>query len=135
MPSRRCCRRIRTFYSAVKFVLRVHLLLMMPPSVQVLITPKEPKIQNQLEQDSYVFTDGAGERFMRRIVAGLYRLAMAHPNCRVIFQNLDDRAVLLSAGALRAEQAVLIRGSGVDMSEYRFEPEPPAPPMVLMTAR
>ncbi|MEN5065748.1 glycosyltransferase family 4 protein [Achromobacter aegrifaciens] len=75
-------------------------------------------------------------KLVRAVVARLYRLALGHPNSRVIFQNASDRDLLKSLGAVRDAQVVMIRGAGVDLNEYRAQPEPPAPPVVVtMVAR
>ncbi|WP_417221108.1 glycosyltransferase family 4 protein [Achromobacter spanius] len=75
-------------------------------------------------------------RLVRAVVARLYRLALGHPNSRVIFQNANDRDLLKSLGAVRDEQVVMIRGAGVDLDAYRASPEPPSPPVVVtMVAR
>ena len=75
-------------------------------------------------------------RLVRAVVARLYRVALGHPNSRVIFQNANDRDLLKSLGAVREDQVVIIRGAGVDLDAYRSTPEPPAPPVVVtMVAR
>ncbi|CAB3650979.1 glycosyltransferase family 4 protein [Achromobacter pestifer] len=75
-------------------------------------------------------------RLVRSVVARLYRIALGHPNSRVIFQNANDRDMLKSLGAVRDEQVVMIRGSGVDLTSYRALPEPSSPPVVVtMVAR
>lgn len=75
-------------------------------------------------------------RLVRSVVARLYRLALGHPNSRVIFQNASDRDLLKALGAVRDEQVVLIRGAGVDLDLCRATPEPAAPPVVAtMVAR
>lgn len=75
-------------------------------------------------------------RLLRAVVARLYRIALGHPNSRVIFQNANDRDLLKSLGAVRDEQVVIIRGAGVDLDAFRPMPEPPAPPVVVtMVAR
>lgn len=75
-------------------------------------------------------------RLVRAVVARLYRIALGHPNSRVIFQNANDRDLLKSLGAVREDQVVIIRGAGVDLDAYRATPEPPAPPVVVtMVAR
>jgi glycosyltransferase involved in cell wall biosynthesis len=75
-------------------------------------------------------------RLVRSVVARLYRIALGHPNSRVIFQNANDRDLLKSLGAVRDEQVVMIRGAGVDLDAYRALPEPAAPPVVVtMVAR
>lgn len=75
-------------------------------------------------------------RLVRAVVARLYRIALGHPNSRVIFQNANDRDLLKSLGAVREEQVVIIRGAGVDLDAFAPAPEPPAPPVVVtMVAR
>ena len=47
-------------------------------------------------------------RLVRSVVARLYRIALGHPNSRVIFQNANDRDLLKSLGAVRDAQVVMI---------------------------
>lgn len=77
---------------------------------------------------------GKRAALVRRIVAMLYRLALGHPNSRVIFQNASDRNTLESLGAVRRNQVVMIRGAGVDLSLFEDTPEPVAPPVVVTLA-
>lgn len=79
----------------------------------------------------YVFMRARGG-VMRRAAIWLYRLALAHRHSRVIFQNHSDRDVLLRARVVRAEQVVMIRGSGVDLQQF-YPVEPPATPPVVVT--
>lgn len=76
-----------------------------------------------------------GFDFLRWAALQLYRLALGHRNSRVIFQNTADRDVLLQAGAVRPEQVVLIRGSGVDLQAFAVAPEPPEPIVAVMVCR
>lgn len=74
--------------------------------------------------------------WMREAIKRMYRLALGHPNIKVIFQNPDDRSVLVDAGAIRNnEQAELIKGSGVALHEYRVHPEPADVPVITFAAR
>jgi len=84
----------------------------------------------------FIFTrPSRGVDFLRMAATVLYRLALGHPNSRVIFQNTNDRDVLRKAGVVRMEQVVLIRGSGVDLDEFQARPEPEGPPVAIMAAR
>lgn len=84
----------------------------------------------------FLFLDNSRKGvWVRRVVTLLYRLALGHGNSRVIFQNRNDAEVLQQAGAVRAEQVVLIRGSGVDLSRFRDTDEPSGPPVAIMVAR
>lgn len=79
--------------------------------------------------------ESKGFDFLRWAATLLYRLALGHPNSRVIFQNTSDRDVLLRCKAVRPEQVVLIRGSGVDLERFRATPEPDGKPVALMVSR
>ncbi len=56
-------------------------------------------------------------------------------NVKVIFQNTDDFRETGLAARLRPEQAVMIRGSGVDLSQYRATPMPSGPVVVTLASR
>lgn len=84
----------------------------------------------------FVFmTKGLKACLLRSVVKGLYRLAMRRKNVKVIFQNPDDRDVLLGVKAITSEQVEMIRGSGVDLSLYEVKPEPHGLPVVCFAAR
>jgi glycosyltransferase involved in cell wall biosynthesis len=84
----------------------------------------------------YVFIQGSGLRgLLKRLALILYRLALGHPNSRVIFQNTADRDVLERAGVVRPGQAVLLRGSGVDLARFAPAPWPSVPVTVALAAR
>lgn len=82
----------------------------------------------------YLFTDNRGG-LVKKVALRLYKMALAHPHSRVVFQNSSDREILLQAGVVRLNQAVLIRGSGVDLTEYRYSPEVEGVPVALMVSR
>jgi glycosyltransferase involved in cell wall biosynthesis len=84
---------------------------------------------------SVFVSQGLKARVLRKAVEILYRLALGHHRLRVIFQNPDDRATLVSLGALREDQAVLIRGSGVALADYPMVPETDGVPVVAFAAR
>ena len=84
----------------------------------------------------FVFTARGLYAVLRRaIVLNLYRLALSRPGVRVIFQNTDDQSLLQRYAGLRTEQAVQIRGSGVDLGSWPARPVPEGAPMVLMPSR
>ena len=69
---------------------------------------------------------GLGTAFLRDgwlnlMVKCLYKLALA-PARVVIFQNADDRALFVQAGLLHPEHAMLVPGSGVNITH--FSPPP-----------
>ncbi|MFC3227234.1 glycosyltransferase family 4 protein [Marinibaculum pumilum] len=71
----------------------------------------------------------------RQAVKALFRFAIGHGNGRVIFQNGDDRDLFLRHRLARPERIVMIRGCGVDMTEFSPAPEPEGPPVVMFPAR
>lgn len=84
----------------------------------------------------YVFvSSGIKARALRLGISGAYRLALKSRNAKVIFQNPQDRDLLLSKNIIYQDQAVMISGSGVDLDEYQFLPEPDGTPVVAMASR
>jgi glycosyltransferase involved in cell wall biosynthesis len=83
-----------------------------------------------------VFLSHSGFAGLRKkFISFLYCQAFKQKHLRVIFQNADDRQVLLDIGALSLDQSRLIRGSGVDLHDYPFVCEPDGTPVVVMAAR
>jgi len=68
-------------------------------------------------------------RLLRRPMDFALARLLERPNSRVIVQNEDDRALLLSLRSGADERIVVIRGSGVDTTHFRATPEPPVPPV------
>jgi len=95
-----------------------------------------PAMVSAISGLGFVFVaKGPKAALIRRVVSALYRLALGHRNSRVVFQNGSDRDVLRDLDAVRDEQIVMIRGSGVNLSDYAAVAEPPPPVVVLMVAR
>jgi len=65
----------------------------------------------------------------------MYRVALGHRNLKVVFQNPDDRASLAKLAHLADSKVEMIRGSGVDLTQYNHTPLPPGVPVVLLAAR
>lgn len=83
-----------------------------------------------------VFMEESGGGAIRRsLVSVLYKVAFSQKNLAVIFQNPNDRDALLDSGALELSKVRMIRGSGVDLAEFPFLPEPTGTPVVVMAAR
>jgi glycosyltransferase involved in cell wall biosynthesis len=84
----------------------------------------------------FVFVASGWVADLRRgLVGWLYRLALGHANCRVIFQNADDQALVTQMANLPPDRVVRILGSGVDLSAYNVQPWPEGPPVVMLAAR
>lgn len=62
-------------------------------------------------------------RLLKALLYPLYKLAFGHNNQILIFQNIDDRLLLLDWLKINPSKAVLIRGSGVSLKDYPVLPE------------
>lgn len=71
----------------------------------------------------------------RQVVKTLFRFALGHGNSRTIFQNGDDRDLFLAHRMVAPRRVVMIRGCGVDMTEFAPRPEPEGPTVVMFPAR
>ncbi|PSL12937.1 glycosyltransferase involved in cell wall biosynthesis [Marinobacterium halophilum] len=74
-------------------------------------------------------------KLRRWLVTFLYSTAFKQKRLTVIFQNPDDRDTLLELGVVRSTETFMIRGSGVDLADYPYVPEPVGTPVVVMAAR
>ena len=84
----------------------------------------------------YVFlASGAKAAVLRWLVIALYPMVFGHRNLKVIFQNPDDRTTLAKLAHLPNNKVVMIRGSGVDLIEYKHTPLPQGAPVVILAAR
>ncbi len=72
---------------------------------------------------------------LRLAVSRLYGWSLGHGNARLIVQNPDDGDILVRLGAVKAEGVELIRGSGVDLAQFAFSPDPGGEPVFVLPAR
>jgi len=92
-----------------------------------------PAIYSMITGLGYVFI---GKRvkivLLRLAVRLLYRLGLVS-NRAVFFQNQDDLDLFRRYDLIRNQgQAVLVNGSGVDVTHYRAKPVPPCPSFLLI---
>lgn len=92
------------------------------------------RVVNAISGLGYAFT-GESRRLLSEIVKAAYRVALHRPEVKVIFQNEDDIRTFIEAGIIERSQAVLIRGSGVDLDTFQCTPEPDGNPVVVLPAR
>jgi glycosyltransferase involved in cell wall biosynthesis len=74
-------------------------------------------------------------RVARRFLLPLLRLALMKDASTTIFQNKDNRNDLIQWEIVRADQSVLIRGSGVNTVQFSPAPEPDGLPIVILPGR
>jgi glycosyltransferase involved in cell wall biosynthesis len=95
-----------------------------------------PAIVNAPVGLGFVFSsDKPLAKFLKPLVSVLLRLTLSPRNAHVIFENPDDRAALAKAGMVRPDSTTIIRGAGVDITEFAPAPEPPPPIRVILIAR
>ncbi|MFT5756064.1 MAG: glycosyltransferase involved in cell wall biosynthesis [Alteromonadaceae bacterium] len=83
----------------------------------------------------YVFiSTGLKSKAFKLIISLLYRIALHGAN-KVIFQNNADLNVIKNMGAITPQQVQIIRGSGVNLTQYSFVKEPTKDPVVMLVAR
>ncbi len=84
----------------------------------------------------YVYThETLKTRFLRAMIAPIFRLALNHRRCHALFQNSEDQALMRKAGFIKKATTSLIGGSGVDLDQITPESLPDGPPVVLLPAR
>lgn len=71
-----------------------------------------------------------------RILLKALKFAMNKRNVAIIFQNHDDEAMFIENGVVNPQKINFIKGSGVDLDEYRFSEIPLEEPLIIIfTAR
>lgn len=72
---------------------------------------------------------------LQRLLLIVLRPLLHGASSWVVFQNPDDRDLLVSKRVVRGDRAVVIRGSGVDTDRFTPTPLPDGEPKVLCAAR
>lgn len=73
---------------------------------------------------------------MARVMPQVLKYSHNRKNLLCIFQNDEDKGLYVKHGIIKPEQARFIKGSGVDLKEYCYTPEPTEGKLrVILTAR
>lgn len=81
-------------------------------------------------------TPGWKPKWIRRALAPLLMPVLKNPRADLIFQNPDDRDLLVNMGYVRHDRTHLVISSGVDLDKFIPQPEPEAEaPIALMPTR
>jgi glycosyltransferase involved in cell wall biosynthesis len=73
---------------------------------------------------------------LAKIMPKVLRFSHHGQNLLVIFQNHEDEAMYVKKGIIKKEQARFIKGSGVNLQEFCYTPEPDSDKVkVILTAR
>ncbi len=116
----------------------VHLVTIKPVLLGGLVARwmRVPAVVSAVSGLGYVFiAHGLKARLRQGLVGLVYGWALGHRNQAVIYQNPDDRDTLLAASGLPHSKVEMIRGSGVDLAQYKVAPEVAGVPVVLFPAR
>ena len=93
-------------------------------------------IVNAIVGMGYIFTDNSlVSRLVRPLVRLGFRLFLNPAGSRVVFENNDDLTDFVGAGAVRKQDAVLIRGAGVEPDQYWLANDRHLPPVTIFVAR
>lgn len=74
-------------------------------------------------------------QLLRLLLYPVYKLAFNHLNQKIIVQNNDDLKTLAKWGVLNVCKVKLIKGSGVNISDFKILEEPNGIPIVCFAAR
>lgn len=81
---------------------------------------KVPAVVNAVAGVGHVFSSRRmADAVLQRIGAAFFRFVLRHRRMRVVFQNQEDCELFVGNRWIRAEDAVLIPGSGVDTDRFR----------------
>lgn len=83
----------------------------------------------------HVYTQQGLRALLRKLVVSrLYKVVFLNGKLKVIFQNSNDMEVVSTITGVDSSRAVLIPGSGVDLTKFDYS-EPPSSINVLMASR
>lgn len=76
--------------------------------------------------------DNFRRKLLSKLVISLYRFGLKNSQ-KVIFQNQDNLNEFVSRGIVPRRKCELVNGSGVDLSEYAYTPQPSNLPIIFLT--
>ena len=83
-----------------------------------------------------LFDEEHAHSFMTRSILKVMRITHKKKCLAVIFQNNDDKAIFLNAKIMKEEQCAFTNGSGINLQNYDYTPEPTNGPIkIIFTAR
>ncbi len=95
-----------------------------------------PAVVNAITGLGYMFqSSGWRRRLLRGAITPPLRWALASSCSAVIFQNGEDSQDFLNERLVTDSQAIVIRGAGVNVSQFMPAPEPAGIPVVSLAAR
>lgn len=74
-------------------------------------------------------------RFIKSVLYPIFKFALGHSNQSVIVQNNEDVKFLVNWGVLDLKKSILIKGSGVNLSEFFMLDEAKGVPVICFAGR
>ncbi|HUJ12285.1 MAG TPA: glycosyltransferase family 4 protein [Thermoanaerobaculia bacterium] len=95
-----------------------------------------PAVVNAISGTGHAFVEaGVGRRIGRAFLGLAYRISQRHPHMRAIFQNREQLSEFTARGWVRAGDASLIPGSGVDLDRFKPAMRQRSVPVVTLASR
>jgi len=69
---------------------------------------------------------------MAKLLPSVLRFAHQRDNLLVIFQNIEDKELYIKNGFINESQARFIKGSGIDLNEFCYTPEPSEGKIIIL---
>lgn len=84
----------------------------------------------------YVFiANGLKGKIIKFFARLLYKIALNGDNTKVITENPYDKELILGLGGIKDDDIVIIKGAGVNLSQYSYKEEPTGKVVVSMASR
>lgn len=94
-----------------------------------------PCVVNALAGLGFIFSGNGPKSFLlKRFLLLFYRYAFAGKNTIGIFQNPEDLEIFQDAGIIYNDNSFLIKGAGVDTSQFIYLPEPDGQEIKILLA-
>jgi glycosyltransferase involved in cell wall biosynthesis len=96
----------------------------------------KPRVVNAMAGLGYLFSSNTLKaRILRPLIKSVFRLLLNRQNSKLILQNPDDVRTMVDGQIVGKDRVTLIRGSGVDTSQFKKQPEPTGIPVVTLASR
>lgn len=93
-------------------------------------------VVNAVSGLGFLFNPGQKPSLVAKMVLKLLGFSQNRKNLFVIFQNHENKQFFLDHHVVKEEQCVFIKGSGVDLSDFNYTPEPEGGKLkVIFTSR
>jgi glycosyltransferase involved in cell wall biosynthesis len=95
-----------------------------------------PASVNAITGMGHVFTNSNWRmRLLRKGLLMVLRIALGSKNSKTVFQNEDNRTLLIRAGVVPLARTTVIRGTGVNVEQFVPQREATGPPVVVLASR